>query len=45
MMKMSRKVIEKCYYAERRYLTYKGTRHFIRAIYNYIKWKFWEMMK
>lgn len=37
-----RKIIEKSFYAERRYLTYKKTRQFIKTIYYYIKWKWYE---
>ena len=43
MIEMSRKIIEKCYYAERRYLTYKKKRHFIKTLYYYLKWKYYEV--
>ena len=40
-----RKKIEKCFYAERKYLTYSKNRKMIRAIYYYLKWRFWELIK
>lgn len=40
-----RKKIEKCFYAERKYLTYNKNKKRIRTIYYYLKWRFWEMVK
>ena len=37
-----RRRIEKSYYAERRYLTYKQNKRYISALINWIKWKWYE---
>ena len=40
-----RKKIEKVYYAERNYYLCKQTKRYIKALYYYFKWKFWEIVK
>lgn len=39
---MKRKKIERSLYAERKYNYYIQTRKYIKAIYYYIKWKYYE---
>ncbi len=37
-----RKKIEKKLYAERRYITHKRNKHHIRALYNWLKMKYYK---
>lgn len=39
---MRRKLIERKLYAERRYITYRKNKRFIKALYNWIKFKYYE---
>ena len=42
-MTKRRTLIEKSFYAERKYLTYKKTWHKLRKLYYFLKWKFYEV--
>lgn len=37
-----RKKIERKLYAERRYITYKKSKRYIRALYNWLKMKYYK---
>lgn len=39
---MKRKKIEKAFYSERNYYMYKQSKKYIKALYYFIKWKYWE---
>ena len=42
---MKRKKIEKSFYAERNYNLCVQRKQYIKAVYYYLKWRFWEMVK
>lgn len=39
---MKRKKIERAYYAERNYHLSVERKRYVKAVYYYLKWKYWE---